>query len=118
MSINTEDWIEHRRGRDGELQGWMRLEGDGFVVIDLLGRERTSVVDWLTAEETLDGIGLGFLADPFELQLPDGTWLKVRIAELSTDGVKVLRDDWGTADDGEREFLLPFPAPENLRAKL
>lgn len=32
------DWIEHRRG-DRELLGWMRSQGEGFVVIDLLGRE-------------------------------------------------------------------------------
>jgi hypothetical protein len=29
-----DDWIEHRRGLDGELLGWMRPADDGFVVID------------------------------------------------------------------------------------
>ena len=44
------EWIEHRRGMDGELLGWMRPADDGFVVIDLLGRELTGVVDWFEAE--------------------------------------------------------------------
>jgi hypothetical protein len=52
-----EDWIEHRRGLDGERLGWMKPVGDGFVVIDLLGREQIGVVDWCDAEETLDGLG-------------------------------------------------------------
>ena len=34
------DWIEHRRG-DGELLGWMRRSGEGFVVVDLLGVKDT-----------------------------------------------------------------------------
>jgi len=115
--IGSAQWIEHRRG-DGELLGWMTPEGDGFVVIDLLGRTRSDEVDWLTAEETLEEIGLGFLADPFELRLPDGRWLPVRIAELSPESIRVTRDDWGAADIEEREFSTPFPITEVLRPKL
>ncbi|GHD43739.1 hypothetical protein D9V29_13945 [Mycetocola manganoxydans] len=114
---NTEQWIEHRRGSDRELLGWMTPTGDGFVVVDLLGRTRTGELDWHTAEETLDAIGLGFLADPYELRLPDGRCIGVRIAELSPDGIRVTRDDWGAHDVAEREFLLPFPMPEELRPR-
>jgi hypothetical protein len=113
---DTTEWIEHRRG-DGELIGWMASEDDGFVVRDLLGRARSGVVDWLTAEETLDAIGLGFLADPFELRLADGRWLQVRIAELSPGGIRVTRDDWSESDVSDREFVLLFPSPEELRPK-
>jgi hypothetical protein len=112
------DWIEHRR-HDRELVGWMRPaaseEGDGFVVVDMLGRERTGVVDWLRAEETLDELGLGYLADPYELLLDDGRWLRVRITEVSPDGIRVKRDDWGAIDVPLLEYSLAFPAPHELR---
>ncbi|MCR2816531.1 hypothetical protein [Microbacterium jiangjiandongii] len=39
----------------------MKSERDGSVVVDLLGRERTAEVDWLTAEEALERIGLSYL---------------------------------------------------------
>lgn len=108
------DWIEHRRGADGELVGWMKAVGEGFVVIDLLGRERSGIGDWLRAEETLDELGIGYLADPYELQLANGVWLRVRLTEVSVHRVRVTRDEWG-AVDAELMYLLPFPAPDRLR---
>ena len=108
------DWIEHRRG-DRELLGWMRPEGDGFVVIDLLGRAVSAELDWFAAEELLDALGIGYLADPYELLLPDGHWLRVRILEVSTDGIRVKRDDWGAIDVPLLEYSLPFPIPDELR---
>jgi len=110
----TSEWIEHRRG-DGELLGWMRLEADGFVVIDLLGRPLTNVVDWFTAEETLEATGIGYLADPFELLLDDGRWLRVRITEVSSDAIRIKKDDWGDITVPLREFTLPFPITDRLR---
>ena len=110
------DWIEHRR-RDGELVGWMRPEADGFVVVDLLGRELTDAVDWLTAEETLDATGIGYLADPFEL-LVDDRWIRVRLTEVSADGFRLKSEDWGAIDAPSREYALPFPVGDRLRAYL
>ncbi|KRA23093.1 hypothetical protein ASD65_00675 [Microbacterium sp. Root61] len=107
MSVH-EEWIEHRRP-DGELVGWMRPESDGFVVIDLLGRPVTPVVDWLTAEETLESTGIGYLADPFELQLADGSWLRVRIVEVSQTAVRLKKEDGGAIGGPRSEFALPFP---------
>ncbi len=89
------DWIEHRRADDREHVGWMKPVDDGFVAIDLLGRPRTDVVDWLSAEETLDELGLRYLADPHELLLDDGAWLRVRIAEVTPSVVRVKKEDWG-----------------------
>jgi hypothetical protein len=119
MTVPVE-WIEHRRGgADRERLGWVRPaapdEGDGFVVIDLLGREITGVVDWLKAEETLDAAGIGYLADPYELLLADGRWLRVRITEVSPDGIRVKQDDWGAIDVPLREYALAFPMPPELR---
>ncbi|NRG43139.1 hypothetical protein HRK28_19710 [Rathayibacter sp. VKM Ac-2835] len=109
-------WIEHRRSDDGERLGWMKPADDGFIVIDLLGRQRTDVVDWMTAEEALDDIGLSYLADPHELRLDDGSWLRVRIAEVSPDSIRVKKDDWGDTRDTQLHYSLPLPVTtEQLR---
>jgi hypothetical protein len=113
------DWIEHRRP-DGETVGWIVPDGDGFRPVDVLGRHVTDgAVDWLTAEETLEARGIGFLADRYLLRLADGSERQVRITEASVHGVTVVTDEFGSASvvgtDSER-FELPFPAPEELRA--
>lgn len=109
------EWIEHRRGLDRELLGWMQPRNDGFVVIDRLGRERTAVVDWHTAEETLDELGIGYLADPYELQLEGGEWLRVRIIEVSSIGITVKKDDWGDLNAPQLFYSVRFPMPRTLR---
>jgi hypothetical protein len=111
----SEDWIAHRRGQDGELLGWMKPVDGGFVVVDLLGRERTDVLDWLAAEEFLDALGIGYLADPYELQLEDGRWLRVRLAEVSTREIRAKKDDWGDMTAPQIYYSVPFPAPATLR---
>lgn len=108
------DWIEHRRG-DRELLGWMRPEGEGFVVIDLLGREISGAVDWLDAEELLEALGIGYLADRYELQQPDGRWLLVRIVEVSPAGIRVKKDDWGDMTATAVYYEVEFPMPARLR---
>lgn len=120
MSLSTmppTDWIEHRRG-DGELVGWMLPERDGFHVVDLLGRTRTTApLDWLDAEELLDNLGIGYLADIYSLRLPDGVVRRVRISEVSTAGIVVVADDFGRASaigSNPERFDLPFPAPDAL----
>ena len=104
-----EDWIEHRRSDDGERLGWMQPEGDGFIAIDLLGRRLTDVVDWMLAEETLDGVGLGYLADAHELRLADGSWLRVRIVEVSPTALRVKKDDWGDVNATQIYYSVPVP---------
>jgi hypothetical protein len=113
--VTAEDWIEHRRG-DRELLGWMLPEGDGFVVIDLLGRPRTAPLEWLAAEEFLEDLGIGYLADRY---LHAGR--PVRIGEVSTAGVTVIVDDFGAASavappgtSGPERIRLPFPVPAEM----
>ncbi|MGN8553071.1 UNVERIFIED_CONTAM: hypothetical protein OHV15_10850 [Microbacterium sp. SLM126] len=115
------DWIEHRRP-DGEVLGWMLADGEGFRVFDLLGRERTAApVDWLDAEELLEELGIGYLADRWTLRLADGTERPVRISEASPRGVTVVGDEFGAASAVGAvldRFRLPFPAPEELRPRV
>ncbi|MCS0500598.1 hypothetical protein [Protaetiibacter mangrovi] len=112
--MDRSDWIEHRRG-DGERLGWMRPEGDGFVPVDLLGRDRAGVLDWLAAEELLDALGIGYLAEPFLLERPDAGPLRVRIAEVSPHGIRVVRDYGGAIGGPIEEHRLAWPLPEGLR---
>ncbi|MFF1830334.1 hypothetical protein [Paenarthrobacter sp. NPDC058040] len=106
------DWIEHRRADDGEHVGWMKPVDEGFVAIDMLGRPRTDVVDWFTAEETLDELGLRYLAEPHELRLDDGGWLRVRIAEVAPGTVRVKKDDWGDMTAPQIYYTVDFPVSE------
>ena len=115
VDMVSADWIEHRRGGDGERLGWMAPEGEGFVAIDLLGRRLSEPVDWLTAEETLDAHGIGYLAEPYELRLDDGRWLRVCITEVSPEAIRVKKDDWGAIDAPHINYTLPFPMTTSLR---
>ncbi|QNO38436.1 hypothetical protein H4J02_05370 [Protaetiibacter sp. SSC-01] len=112
--MDVSAWIEHRRA-DGELVGWMRPEGDGFVPVDLLGRDRAGVLDWLAAEELLDGLGIGYLADAYVLERPGRAPLRVRILEMSTDRIRVKRDDFGAIDVPLESHELAWPMPAELR---
>jgi len=108
-------WIEHRRGRDGELLGWIKPVDDGFVAMDLLGREKTAVVDWLVAEETLDEVGIAYLAEPYELLLDSGVWLRVRLVEVSANQIRVKKEDWGDMTASQIYYTVPLPIPGTLR---
>jgi hypothetical protein len=121
LIVLPEEWIEHRRGEDREPVGWIVPEGEGFRPVDVLGRRVTPApVEWLEAEEILDALGIGFLADRYFLRLPDGTERPVRITEASSAGITVVADEWGSASvvgaDSDR-FRLPFPMPAELRSQ-
>ena len=109
--------FEHLRDGDRERLGWIVPDGDAFTAVDLLGRVVADAVDWLAAEEALDARGLSYLAEPWQLELPDGTPQRVRISQLSPDGVTVVDDDWGGAAAVGASMTvreLPFPAPPGL----
>ena len=112
--MDRSDWIEHRRG-DGELVGWMRPDGERFVPVDLLGRAAAPAVDWLEAEEALDALGIGYLAEPYTLKRADGVPIRVRVVEVSTDGIRVKLDDFGAVDGPRQYYELPWPMPAELR---
>ena len=115
--MSRAEWIEHRRS-DGERLGWIVPNGDGFHVVDLLGRTRTGApLDWFDAEATLESLGIGYLADRYTLRLPDGVERRVRIVEVDTSGIVAVADDFGSASvigAKPERFALPFPAPAAL----
>ncbi|OLT48711.1 hypothetical protein BJF88_16655 [Cellulosimicrobium sp. CUA-896] len=111
------DWIAHRRPDDREPVGWIRPEGDDWVAVSLLGRELTGAVDWLSAEEALEATGLAWLADVWMLERPGGEPLRVRIVEVTPDGVVVQTDDFGAVDAPVERHALPWPAPAELRPR-
>jgi hypothetical protein len=119
VPLPTLDWIEHRRS-DGELLGWIVPAGDGFHVIDLLGRQRTEApADWSDAEEALESLGIGYLANRYMVQLSDGVERRVRIGEVKTTGIILLADEFGSASAvgaNPETFEVSFPAPEGLRS--
>lgn len=92
----------------------MQPEGEGFIAVDLFGRARTGEVDWATAEAALDEVGLRYLADPYELRLDDGSWLRVRVVEVSVDGLRVKKDDWGDMTATQVYYAVPNPPPIDL----
>ncbi|MDQ1129190.1 hypothetical protein [Microbacterium sp. SORGH_AS_0888] len=110
-------WIPHTRP-DGETVGWIEPVDDAFVVHDRLGRTVGEPVDWLTAEETLDALGIGFLAERWLYPHTDGTPRPVRISEVTADHVDIVTDDFGAAaavGATLQRIRLPFPAPAELR---
>lgn len=109
-----ESWIAHRR-EDRELVDWIEPESDGFVPYDLLGRPRTPrPVDWLAAEELLDELGIGYLADIYALRTDDGSWIRARIVEVSPAGIGVKEDDFGDIGAAVASFRVPFPIDDRL----
>lgn len=115
------DWLEFRRS-DRELIGWLRPEGDGWVPVDILGRDAATVpLDLERAEGVLDELGIGFLAERWSLDL-DGLAVPVRLSEVSVDAIVVVDDAYGSAAavvPGRRRatWTLPWPAPDTLRRR-
>ena len=93
----------------------MEPREEGFVVIDLLGRERTGILKWMAAEEALEDLGIGYLADIYELQLDSGEWIRVRLAEVSPTSIVAKLDDWGAVGAPQVYYPLGFPMPSTLR---
>lgn len=107
-------WIEHRR-EDGERVGWIRIDDDACVPIDLLGRELAPAADWHDAEAALEARGIGFLADRYEWPGADGEPFAVRITQVDPERIVVKLDDFGAVGAPVHPFVVPFPAPEGLR---
>lgn len=113
------DWTPHRRD-DGELVGWIRPDGDGWVPIDLLGRAVADATEWLDAERMLEEAGLGYLAEPWMLDGATGPGgadaaVRVRFVEVTPERIVVKSEDFGAIDAPGRQWVLPWPLPSQLR---
>ncbi len=111
------DWRPHRRD-DGELVGWIRPDGELWVPIDLLGRERSEPVEWLDAEQVLEAAGLGYLAEPWMLDgtgAPGDGAVRVRFVEVTPERIVVKGEDFGAVDAPVGRWELPWPLPPQLR---
>lgn len=114
MSI-PEHWIEHRRN-DRELLGWVIPDGERFIAVDLLGRP-SEPQDWVDVEEHFEETGIGYLACPY-LYRPGAdveTDVRVRILEVSPDGITVKVDDYGDITATLTTYRLPWPVGDQLR---
>jgi hypothetical protein len=108
--------MEHVREDDGEVLGEIVEQGDGWVALDRLGRPLTGPTDLAEARAALEERGLGYLADPYELE-DDGAVHPVRIVEVGPDRVRVKLEDFGAIDGPRREWELPNPVPPALRPR-
>jgi hypothetical protein len=68
---------------------------------------------WSTPE-----LGIGYLAEPYELQQGSGSWLRVRLSEVSTSEIRAKKDDWGDMTAPQIYCALPFPARDTMRPLL
>ncbi|WP_018142473.1 hypothetical protein [Alloscardovia criceti] len=107
------NWYEHHRD-DGELLGWISPQGEGFVPIDLLGREGEPT-DWVSAEKALENLGLGYLSEPFLYEAEAQRWLRVRIVEVNAQHIMVKEEDFGDITHHTPVHEIPFPPGERLK---
>jgi hypothetical protein len=113
------DWEPHHRLDDGELIGYLIPDVDGLVVpTTIFGYRLGEAMDRFSAEQTLDDIGLSYLADVWLLMHDDGTEQRVVLVECNPEEILVANADFALVvgaprDIGERQ-VLPVPT-ERLR---
>lgn len=111
------DWMPHRRRSDGELVGYLVLDGDGFVPLTIFGYPLAGALDLEEAETLLEERGLAVLAQPWLLALDDGEVI-VRIQEVTGERLRVVEDPERMANVVGATLpahTLPVPAPHTLR---
>ena len=98
-----------------------------LVPIDRLGRALEPVADWFEAEESLEAIGLRFLAERYVYRPVRGLddddddddepaqAITVRIAQVYDDRIVLTTALTDAIEDVGREIVVPFPAPDGLR---
>ena len=109
--MSKTNWIEHRREDDEELIGFIERVGeDAYVPKTLFGYSLGSTMDEFDAMAVLDGLGLSYLADPWQLQIEGrAETIKVKIAEVTLERVVVTNADYGFEGDIGHPFVLEIP---------
>ncbi|MEV4758525.1 hypothetical protein AB0J86_25935 [Micromonospora sp. NPDC049559] len=114
-------WIEHRRAEDDELVGYLRPvdgEPDRYIPVTVFGYPLGGPTDEYDARQTLESVGLSYLADQWWLTL-DGRAepIAVRIVEASPDRLLVKNVDFGYEGDIGATFALGVPEDGRLRRR-
>ncbi len=111
-------WTAHHREEDGEVLGYLRPEGDGFVPVNPFGHPVGRAAPEHDARAVLDDVGLASLAELWYMTLPGRAEpVTVRIVEVTPERMRVANADYGfeEADIGH-VFVLDVPARlQNVR---
>lgn len=110
-------WSEHCRQDDAELLGYIAPAGEGFQANTVFGFPVGGVSDRDNAEQTLESIGLIYLAERWLLTI-DGRNepITVQIVEAAPAKVTVKSVDYGYEGDYGTTFILDVPIlPKQLR---
>lgn len=104
--------MPHRRRSDGELVGYLVLDGDDFVPLTLFGYPLSGALELDDAEALLEERGLAVLADRWIMEGGPRASMIVRIVEVRADVVRVIDDDTGAAAVvGANLETYELPAP-------
>ena len=110
-------WRQHRRKDDHELLGYIAPTDEAFQARTIFGYPVGAVSDSGEAEQTLELIGLSYLAERWWLSI-DGRDepITVQIVEVTPVKVTVNSVDYGYEGDYGTAFTLDVPIlPGRLR---
>jgi hypothetical protein len=97
-------WVPYHR-MDGELIGYLMADGRDLVVpMNLVGHPVGEAMDVFAAEQTLEDVGLSYLAEQWLLRQDDGSEKRVVIIEIDADHVVV----------GDADFALVVGRPADM----
>ena len=118
-TVIPEAWIEHRRAEDNELVGYLHpVDGAPrrYIPVTVFGYALGDTADEYDAQQTLESVGLSYLADRWWLTL-DGRAepISVQIVEASPDRLVVKNVDFGYEGDIGTTFVLNVPEDGRLR---
>jgi hypothetical protein len=107
-------WTPHHRPSDEELVGYLVPQEEAVVPVTLFGYPLAGPSDPDDARRLLEVIGLSILGEPWQLELIDGSHIRVKIREVSAEQVVVFADDFGFGGDLADSFVLEVPEPGRL----
>lgn len=88
-------WEPYHRLDDGELIGYLVADdGDLVVPVNLVGHPVGEAMDVFAAEQTLEDVGMSYLAEKWILRHADGSDQRVVILEVDAEHVVVGNADF------------------------
>ncbi len=108
------EWIEHRRAHDDELLGFLVPDGLRFTPVTVFGYSIAAPADREDAEETLNRLGLSYLAERWTLHREGQAPIQVEVVEASPQRVVVKNVDFGSDHEYGTRFTLDAPVDGRL----